>query len=489
MPARDSQPPVTSDDDRSPAGKSVRQLAEHLFRHESGKLVSILTGIFGTHRLQLAEDVVQEALIRAMKVWPFHGVPENPPAWLLRTARNLALDQIRRESNFREKLPEIVTEVEQRLGGTGEASDEEGAFHDDPLRLMFVCCHPVLPREVQSALALKTLCGFSPAEIAKAFLITEAAVAKRLTRARQRLRDRQLPFEIPVGQELEARLGGVHGILYLLFNEGYKASQGEEIIRAELCAEAIRLGEVLVGHPTGNTPATHALLALMLLSAARLPGRVDADGNLYRLEEQDRSRWDRAMIERGIRHLGRSAAGEDLSEYHLQAGIAACHSLAADDAATDWPRILSLYDRLMEVHPSPVIALNRAVAAAKVHGPDAGIRAVAEIADRDRLENYHLLHAVLGELEMKRNGLPAAAVHFRRALDLAETKPERVFIADRLEVCLEPHPSGRNAKPDVPDAVSRSSDPWKPTPREDPSATGPTSEATPASIFENDHNP
>ncbi len=421
------------------AGEAVHGLTEHLFRHESGRMVSILTGIFGLQRLQLAEDVVQEALIRAMKTWPFYGIPDNPTAWLLRTARNLATDQIRRETNFREKQPDIIAAVEGPAGGITlpRIADDGNEFQDDHLRLMFVCCHPVLPPEVQSALALKTLCGFSPAEIARGFLVSEAAIAKRLTRARRRLQEENIPFEIPPAAELPGRLGGVWQTLYLLFNEGYKASQGEEVVRADLCAEAIRLGTVLASHPAGNHPTTHALLALMLLSAARLPARVDAAGNLLRLEEQDRSRWDRTMIARGLQHLAASAGGTSLSEYHLQAGIAACHSLAASEDATDWPRILKLYDQLLAVNASPVVALNRAVAVARLHGPAAGLQAVAEIPDRERLDDYHLLHAVVGELEHQRGHDEIAAAHFRRALELVETRAERDLLARRLEDCLE----------------------------------------------------
>lgn len=414
----------------------MRSLADHYFRRESGRMVSILTGILGTHRLQMAEDAVQEALIRAMKRWPYAGIPDNPAAWLLRVARNFALDQVRRERNFRRKQPEIAA-LEVRLEAPEPGAGEDEGIADESLRLMFVCCHPVLPPEAQAALALKTLCGFAPAEIARAFLVSEAAVAKRLTRARGRLRDRGVPFEIPSEPELSARLGGVLKILYLLFNEGHQATRGDETVRAGLCGEAIRLGKHLAAHPAGDRPATHALLALMLLTAARLPARTDGAGNLLRLEEQDRAKWDREMIEAGMTHLDCSAAGEELSEYHLQAGIAACHSLAADDASTDWRRILGLYDRLLEGWPSPVVALNRAVALARVEGPGAGIAAVREIGDPARMERYHLYHAVLGELEQERGDGGTAAGHFRRALDLAETRPERELLARRLESCCD----------------------------------------------------
>src|SRR4051812_47176796 len=274
-----SIPPPTADVDGSAgtprATEDVSQLAEHLFRHEAGKLVSVLTSIFGIQRLQLAEDVVQEALLRALQTWPYYGVPKNPAAWITQTAKNLALDLIRREKLFYEKQPQIISFIEQWSPDSAPSDHRSVSFDneikDGRLRLMFACCHPLIPQESQTALALKTLCGFSPAEIAKAFLTTEAAIAKRLTRARQKIRELQLPFEIPVGAELSGRMESVLQTLYLLFNEGYKASSGENLIREELCSEAIRLAALLAGEPSGNQPRTHALLALMLLNGARLP--------------------------------------------------------------------------------------------------------------------------------------------------------------------------------------------------------------------------
>lgn len=419
------------------APAEVPRLTEHLFRHESGKLVSVLTGIFGIDRLQLVEDVVQEALIRAFQTWPYDGIPANPAAWLMQTARNRALDAIRREKLFHSRQTSITASIEQRLAehaaNDGPKFDDE--IQDDRLRLIFACCHPTLPPEAQTALALKTLCGLSSGEIAKAFLTTEAAIAKRLTRARQRLQEAGIPFEIPFGVELSLRLDGVLQTLYLLFNEGYKASDGDSLVRVDLCREAIRLATALAEHPAGDKPATHALLALMLLNGARLAARTDDVGNMLRLRDQDRSRWDSAMIARGIRHLGRSAAGGALGEYHLQAGIAACHCTAADEASTDWPRILSLYDRLMQLDGSPIVALNRAVALANVRGPEAGLEAAGRIARGGELESYHLLHAVLGEFEIRRHHFPAAAGHLRRALDLAAQQSEQAFLSKRIEEC------------------------------------------------------
>jgi RNA polymerase sigma factor (sigma-70 family) len=412
-------------------------LTDHLFRHEAGKLIAVLTGIFGIERLQLAEDVVQEVMMRALQTWPYYGVPKNPAAWLTQAAKNLALDTIRREKTFYEKQPQIIAHIEQLPGEAegGSSPTFETEIKDDRLRMMFVCCHPLISREDQVALALKTLCGFSPPEIAKAFLTTEAAIAKRLTRAKQRIREAEIQFEIPEGQERSRRLDAVLQSLYLLFNEGYKASSGDSLVREDLCLEAIRLTTLLAEHSAGNRPKTHALLALMLLNAARIPSRVDNEGNLLRLQEQDRSRWNQPMIARGMFHIAQSAAGNEISEYHLQAGIAAVHCAARDYASTDWTQILEMYDRLVEFDDSPVAALNRTVALAEVRGPQAGIEAVNAIQNLQSLESYYLLHAVLGEFELRMNHQRAAAGHFRKALQLAEIKSEQAFLMKRLAEC------------------------------------------------------
>jgi RNA polymerase sigma factor (sigma-70 family) len=416
----------------APSGE-VSRLTEHLFRVEAGKLVSVLTGLFGIDHLQLAEDVVQEALVRAFRTWPYYGIPTNPAAWITQTAKNLAYDLLRREKLFREKQPEITLSVER---WSADSSDDAPLFEteikDDRLRLIFTCCHPLISQESQTALALKTLCGLSAAEIAKAFLTSEAAIAKRLTRTRQKIRELGIPFEIPVGKEFAVRLDGVLQTVYLLFNEGYKASSGENLIREDLCYEAIRLATLLAEHPLADQPRTHALLALMLLDAARLPARADAEGNILRLKEQERSKWSKPMIDSGITQLGLAAAGEELSEYHIQAGIAACHCLAEDYQSTDWSRILSLYDQWMRMNDSPVVALNRAVALAKVNGPESGIEAVEAIKNRGELASYYLLYAVLGEFEVQLRHFEAAASHFRKALQLTELKSERIFLSKKV---------------------------------------------------------
>lgn len=422
--------------DRTDHAASVAGLTEHLFREESAKLVSVLAGIFGPHRLQMAEDVVQEAMVRALQTWPYHGIPSNPSAWLMQTAKHRALDLLRREKFLQERQPEILATLE---GWSAEerAVRFEDELGDDRLRLIFVCCHPQLPQESQIVLALKTLCGLGPAEIASAFFTTEAAIAKRLTRARQRISELGIAFEIPDGEALTPRLDGVLHTVYLLFSEGYNASSGESVVRAELCGEAIRLALALASHPIGDRPRTHALLALMLLDAARLEARQDAGGNLLRLADQDRSRWNKEWIARGLMHLSRAAAGTDLSEYHLQAGIAACHATAADYSSTDWRQILAHYDRWVEFSDSPVVALNRAVAVAHVRGAQAGIDALEAIAETKPLLGYYLFHAVRGDLEQRLGRYRSAAGRFRRSLELTEVMPERALLEDRLRDCLE----------------------------------------------------
>ncbi len=424
-------------DSQEPPSGEVSQVVEHLFRHEAAKMVSILTRIFGIEHLTLAEDVVQEALVKALQTWPYYGIPKNPSAWIMQVSRNLALDVVRRDKVFRDKEIEIVRLMEQKNPAPEDTVLLDQELKDDHLRMMFACCHPLVAAEAQVALALKTLCGFSVGEISRAFLTNEAVIAKRLTRAKQKIRDARIPFEIPAGEELALRLDGVLQTLYLLFNEGYKASSGEKLVREELCHEAIRLAASLAEHPAGNRPRTHALLALLLLNAARLPTRVDAEGNLLRLKEQDRTSWDQAMIARGMFHFARSAAGDEISEYHLQAGIAACHCAAKEYDSTAWGQILLLYDRLIEFDDSPVVALNRAIAVAHVHGPGAGLEAVGRIRSPERLNSYYLLYAVLGEFEAQLNHPEVAVDHFRKSLKLAEIKSEQMFLAKRLRACEE----------------------------------------------------
>ncbi len=422
-----------SADPSPPISAPAAQLVENFFRHETGRLHGALIRLLGVHNLALAEDVAQEAMLRALRNWSMGGLPENPSAWIMRVAMNLAKDALRHQRMSTTKEPAIIAHLDQTLADSTLGKTSEYEIRDDALRLMFVCCHPAIATDAQVVLALKVLCGFSITEIAAAFLSSEAAIEKQLTRTRQRIQEAGIGFEIPDGEDLAPRLDGVLAALYLLFNEGYKASAGDSLLREDLSREAIRLASLLIRHPAGNTPRSHALLALMLLSSARFPTRLSEQGNLLRLDDQDRSKWNQSFINEGLMHLAAAAEGETISDYHLQAGIAACHCLAADAASTDWKRILRHYDQLHRRNPSPIIALNRAVAVAHVHGAQAGLDAIDEMPRRELIESHHLFHAVVGELQQQLGQHEAAAASFRRALHLAEVGPEQHHLARLLE--------------------------------------------------------
>jgi RNA polymerase sigma factor (sigma-70 family) len=408
----------------------IPQLIDHLFRREAGRMVSSLSRIFGPERLGLAEDVVQEALIQALRTWPFRGVPDNPRAWLLQVARNRALDALRRDGSLARKEEEIRGWIE--AAGSREPDAEREAL-DDQLRMIFICCQAAVPREARVALTLKTVGGFGVPEIARAFLAREATVAQRLVRAKRRIQEAKPPFEVPSHAELPAALDSVLEVLYLMFNEGYSTHRGEDLVRQDVCLEAIRLARLVAGHPQLGRPRAHALAALLQLQGARIPARVGSEGNLLLLSEQDRSAWDRGMIAAGLRHLDRAAAGDELTDYHLEAGIAACHATAASYAATDWRQILALYDALMERKPSPVVALNRAVALSMVEGVAAGVRAIEAIQDHPALAEYYPLHGVQGELYARAGDPKRAAASYRRALALVSPEPVRRLMRERLE--------------------------------------------------------
>jgi RNA polymerase sigma factor (sigma-70 family) len=420
------------------ASTTVASVVDHLFRSEAGRLVAILTRRFGPEHLHLAEDVVQDALGKAMQTWPFTGVPANPTAWILSTARNRALDETRRNRIWQGKQQKLIPLIDDCVDSAlhTDAPHFEDEIEDSILRMMFVCCHPKLAADAQVALTLKVICGFGEREIAAAFLASESAVAKRLTRARQFLRDERITTDLPKASEVAPRVAAVQQALYLLFNEGYKASEGPTLLREDLCEEAIRLSLLLVAQPFATRHETHALLALMYFNTARQPARTNGLGTLLTLARQDRSRWDKGRIQKGMVHLEASAGGPTVSRYHLEAGIAACHTLAATDADTDWRRILGFYTDLLAFDDSPVVALNRAVALAKVKGAPAALREIEVMAGRDTLENYHLLHAVCGQLNLEAGRRDRALVNFRRAHELATVTAEREHLARRMEEAL-----------------------------------------------------
>ena len=412
---------------------NIPSLVDHFFRHESGKLMAVLTRVFGLSNLELVEDVVQSALVQALETWKIQGVPESPSAWIYRVARNRALDVIR----HREVVDRLGSEwaAIQRFGGETPIDRLflSTEIADSQLRMIFTCCHPDLPEESQIALTLKTLCGFSVGEIAHALLTTEANVKKRIARAKRKFADNTIGFEVPVGDSLKQRLDSVHTVIYLLFNEGYSSSQPQELIRRDVCGEAIRLGLLLFDHPACSDQDTAALLALMFLHAARFDARLDAEGRILLLKEQDRKKWDQTLISRGTYYLEESARGDSVSRYQLEAAIAAHHALAPSFAETDWPVILMLYDHLIAVHPSPIHELNRAIVKAQISGPDAGIAAIEAIRELDALQDYHLLHATLGELHRRAGRYVKAAECFRAAIRCTESPSERELLQRKLE--------------------------------------------------------
>ena len=405
---------------------------DHLFRREAGRMVAALTRLFGVHNLALAEDVVQDAFCRALEVWKLRGVPENPSAWLMATAKHRALDILRRERTARTYAPELgrLLEGEWTLAPAVAEAFGEPAIRDEQLRMMFSCCHPQLPEIAQVALMLNVLCGFGVNEVAAAFLTARAAMEKRIARGKKVLASSTRLFDL-ADSEVPERLSAVQRALYLLFSEGYHGAHAELAVRAELCVEAMRLAELLLANPVTSTPATRALLALMYLNAARLPARVDASGNLSALYEQDRALWDGELIAKGERLLDHSATGTTITEFHIEAAIASLHARARSREDTSWPMIVSLYDTLMTIRPSPVVALNRAIAVAQCEGAERGLAEIAAIAEIDRLADYPFYFAALGELEHRCGRAEVARQHFLGAVARARNPMERQFFDRR----------------------------------------------------------
>jgi RNA polymerase sigma-70 factor (ECF subfamily) len=410
------------------------QLVDHLFRSRAGQMVAWLTRIFGPAHLDLAEEVVQDALVKALQQWPYSGVPENPGGWLFRVARNGALDVLRRNASCRDRAHEIAAELQRT---PESAPPGEAAVDDDELRMVFMCCHPSLPQDARVALSLKTVGGFSVTEIARGFLTAEATIAQRLVRAKRTLREHDIPFDLPHGSDLGARTDSVLEVIYLLFNEGYNAHAGEDLVRRDLCGEALRLGRLVARSPqiADRAPTAHALVALMAFQAARLPARVDENGEMVLLEDQDRTRWDRGLLALGFAHLERSAEGHELSVYHLQAAIAAVHAAAAAASETRWHDMLALYDRLLVVHPSPIVRLNRAVALARVAGPAEALASLDGLDREPALANYYLLPSVKAGLLMELGDRDRAAAAYRDAIARPCTEPERRFLMRKLTEC------------------------------------------------------
>ncbi len=396
------------------------------FSREWGRVVATLIRMTGDW--DLAEECAQDAFAAALERWPRDGVPRRPGAWLTTTARNRALDRLRRGATERAKLQEVAV-----LPDTGEPEDDgdDGTVRDDRLRLIFTCCHPALPLDARVALTLRTLAGLTTAEIARAFLVAEPAMAKRLVRAKGKIRHAAIPYRVPPAHLLPERTGGVLAVLYLLFNEGYAATAGGDLVRQDLCAEAIRLARTLA-ELMRDEPEALGLLALMLLHDARRAGRVDGAGDVVTLEHQDRSLWDASEIREGVAVLDAALRHDRTGPYQLQAAIAACHATAAEAADTDWAEIADLYGRLGELVPSAVVELNRAVAVAMADGPAAGLELVEALEASGALPGYHLLPATRADLLRRLERHAEAAASYREALELATTDAERRYLARRL---------------------------------------------------------
>jgi RNA polymerase sigma factor (sigma-70 family) len=405
-----------------------------VWRIESAKLIGGLTRMVGD--VGLAEDLAQDALLAALERWPESGIPDNPGAWLMATAKHRAIDMFRRTKRVERKHQELGLEFESRQNSETETLDDslDDQLGDDVLRLMFMTCHPVLSTEARIALTLRLVGGLTTGEIARAFLVPEPTVAQRIVRAKRTLSDAQVPFEVPRGAELAARLSSVLDVIYLVFNEGYSATAGEDWVRPGLCEEALRLGRILAGLAPGEAEV-HGLVALMEIQASRLRARVTASGEPVLLLDQDRGRWDQMLIHRGLAALQRAEALGGAGPFVLQAAIAACHARArvADD--TDWKRIAQLYEALVRLTPSPVIELNRAVAISMAYGPAKGLEVADALQDEPALKKYHLLPAVRGDLLFKLGQFEAARKELERAASLTQNARERSMLLERAEEC------------------------------------------------------
>jgi RNA polymerase sigma-70 factor, ECF subfamily len=406
---------------------------ELLFRNESGRVLATLIRLLGD--FELAEDAMQDAFAAALVQWPSEGIPANPRAWLVNVGRHKAIDRLRRHMRFLAKREQIEAELtsDQRMGEWfPEDSMEDTVLKDDVLRLIFTCCHPALPEEAQIALTLRTICGLTTTEIAKAFLVSEKAMAQRLVRATAKIRDAGIPYQVPSGELIGERLDGVLAVIYLIFTEGYAATSGPNLIRGELCQEAIRLCRLVIEVMPDRAEA-NALLALMLLTDARREARTNLDGDAILLESQDRSRWDQTQIAEGLERIETALhALARPSTYAVQAAIAALHMRAPRYEDTDWPQIAALYEVLMRIHPSPVIELNHAVAVSMVDGPERALRLVDSIGKRGQLNGYHVLPAVRGDLLRRLGRRDEAIAAYRQALKAVDLEPERRFLAARL---------------------------------------------------------
>ncbi len=416
----------------------VEKIVDHLFRHEAGKLVAVLTRLFGIHHLELAEDIVQDTLHQALINWSLGGIPDNPSAWLMVVAKRKAINRIRREKSIQELEgnKEVIIKMDRESAFLVDNIFLENEIKDSQLRMIFTCCHPALPTESQIALTLKTLCGFSISEIAHTLLTSESNINKRLYRAKEKIRSNDIHFEVPSGKDLNDRVGSVLLAIYLLFNEGYYSSSNDVVIRRDLCLEAMRLAMLLTETLLNNYPEIYALLALMCFHSARFDGRIDTKGFLIILEEQDRSKWDRGLIASGLGFLKKSMVGARVSEYHLEAAIAGEHCITSNFEETNWTKIYAYYCNLELIKPSPVIRLNKAVILGKIEGPESAIALLHELEKDKVLSAYYLFPASLGEFYLAVNLKPEAKNYFKAAKILTRTRAEMELIEWKIGQCV-----------------------------------------------------
>ena len=414
----------------APVPEQLSRTIETLYRSESGRVLATLVRLLGD--LDLAEEAMHEAFAAALESWSQTGIPDKPRPWLISTARFKAIDVIRRRARFDGAQRDLVAHMESRVndapGGNEETGDEE--IEDDRLRLIFTCCHPALPAEGQIALTLREICGLTTEEIARAFLVTPATLAQRIVRAKAKIRETPIPYEVPTPQELPERLNAVLQVVYLVFNEGYSAAAGAEVTRAEITGEAIRLGRLLAG--LQPEPEVNGLLALMLLQESRRAARTSPAGELILLEHQDRTLWNREQIAEGVELVEKALSSRRFGPYTLQAAIAAVHAEAESTAATDWRQIVALYNQLVRIQPSPVAYLNRAVAIAMCDGPEAGLKHIDAVLEHGELANYHLAHSARAELYRRLGRTAEARASYERALALTQQEPERQFLQERI---------------------------------------------------------
>jgi RNA polymerase sigma-70 factor (ECF subfamily) len=413
-----------------PVPEQVSKTIESLYRSESGRVLATLVRLLGD--FDVAEEAMHEAFAAALESWPQIGIPDNPRPWLISTARFKAIDAMRRRARFNGAQRDLIAHMESRVNdapnGSEEIEDEE--IEDDRLRLIFTCCHPALPPEAQIALTLREVCGLTTEEIARAFLVTPATLAQRIVRAKAKIREASIPYEVPTPQELPERLNAVRHVIYLVFNEGYSAAAGSEVTRAELTGEAIRLGRLLA--ELQPEPEAIGLLALMLLQESRRAARTSATGELILLEHQDRTLWNRTQIAEGVALVEKALDSRRFGSYTLQAAIAAVHAEAESAAATDWRQIVVLYNQLVRIQPSPVVDLNRAVAIAMCDGPEAGLLHIDALLEQGELANYYLAHSARADLYRRLGRTAEARSSYEKALALTQQEPERQFLQERI---------------------------------------------------------